>query len=182
MTRERERILIELRDEFDRWEELLSTVSEEEITTSRLPNGWSIKDLMAHLMAWQQVTAARLKASLRNESPVFPEWLIGAGPESREDPRRFNARIFEIHRELPWPEVHHAWRAGFRRVLTLGERAPEDDGVDTGRHPWRNGQILQGTYDHHHVGHLGSLLTWMDEHRGGAPRYVGRDAGEAEPR
>lgn len=170
MTRKREKILEELGEEFDRWEELLSTLSEEEITTSRLPNGWSIKDLMAHLMAWQQITAARLEASLRNESPVFPGWLAGAGPESGEEPDRFNARIFEIHRERPWSQVYLEWRAGFLRVLNLGERAPEDDLVEAGRHPWSNGQILQGTYDHHHVGHLGTLLTWMDEYHGDALR------------
>lgn len=170
MTTKREETLEELRDEFKRWEVLLANLSEEEITTSRLPNDWSIKDLMAHLMAWQQVTTARLEAARRDESPVLPKWLAGAGPESEEEPHRFNARIFEIHRERPWSQVHQEWRAGFLKVLKLGEGVPEDDLLEVGKYAWLNGYpliaVLQGTYEHHHVDHLGSLLTWINEHRG----------------
>lgn len=169
MTSKREEILEDLSGEFKRWEDLLSTLSEEEITTSRLPNGWSIKDLMAHLMAWQQVTTARLEAAQRNEYPTYPEWLAGASPDSEEELHRFNARIFELHRERPWTEVHQAWRAGFLKVLKLGEEVPEDDLVEAGKYPWLKGYpliaVLQGTYEHHHLDHLGSLLRWIHDHR-----------------
>lgn len=170
MTNKREEILEKLREEFTRWKELLSNLSEEEITTSRLPNGWSIKDLMAHLMAWQQVTTARLEAAQLNESPVLPEWLAGASPESEDELHQFNARIFETHRERSWSQVHQEWRVGFLKVLKLGEEIPEDDLVSAGRYPWLNGYplitVLQGTYEHHHVDHLGALLTWINEYRG----------------
>lgn len=170
MRSRREEVLGKLREEFERWEERLSRLSEEEITTSRLPNGWSIKDLMAHLMAWQQVTTARLEAARRDASPAYPEWLAGASPESEEEIHRFNARILEMHRESPWSQVHRAWRAGFLGVLELGADLPEDDLLEAGRYPWLDGHpliaVLQGTYRHHHDDHLGALRTWMDEHRG----------------
>jgi len=165
MTSKREEVLEELSGEFKRWEDLLSPLNEEEITTSRLPNGWSIKDLMAHLMAWQQVTTARLDAAQRNESPMYPEWLAGSSPESEDEIHRFNARIFEIHRDRAWSQVHQDWRGGFLAVLKLGQEVPENDLVEAGRYPWLNGHpliaVLQGTYEHHHVDHLGSLLTWL---------------------
>lgn len=170
MTSRRDEILERLREEFERWEELLSTSNEAEITTSRLANGWSIKDLMAHLMAWQQVTTARLEAARRNESPRYPEWLAGASPESEGEIHRFNARIFELHRDRTWAQVHREWRAGFLEVLKLGAELPEDDLVQAGRYPWLDGHpliaVLEGTYEHHRVDHLPSLLTWMDEPRG----------------
>ena len=170
MTSKREEILEKLREEFERWEELLASLSEEEITTSRLPNGWSIKDLMAHLMSWQQVTRARLEAARQGEHPVYPEWLAGASPESEDELHRFNARIYEIHREKSWSEVHREWRDGFIEVLRLGEEVPEDDLVEPGRYSWLDGHpliaVLQGTYEHHHVDHLGSLLTWTGAHPG----------------
>lgn len=170
MTRKREEILTKLNEEFEQWEERLSSLSEEEITTSRLPNGWSIKDLMAHLMAWQQVTTARLEAAQRNTSPVYPEWLAGANPESEEELHQFNARIFEAHQERPWSHVHQEWRTGFLSVVELGQEVPEDDLIEAGRYPWLDGSpliaVLQGTYEHHHVDHLGVLLTWIDGHRG----------------
>ncbi len=170
MKSKRQEILEELEAEFHRWEEQLSRLRIDEITTSRLPNGWSIKDLMAHLMAWQQVTTARLEAARRDESPVLPEWLAGADPESDEELHRFNARIFEFHRERPWPQVHQEWRTGFLKVLNLGKELPEEDLVEKGRYPWLNGYpllaVLEGTYEHHHEDHLGSLLAWINGQRG----------------
>lgn len=44
-------ILAALREELDRWEELLDGMSEEQITARRLPSGLSLKDVIAHLHA-----------------------------------------------------------------------------------------------------------------------------------
>ena len=62
---EKRLILMMLEDEFNRWGELLDNLSEDEITRPRPPSTWSIKDVMAHLMAWQQVSIARLEAAGR---------------------------------------------------------------------------------------------------------------------
>ena len=171
-------ILEKLRDERDRWEGLLSGLDADDIAASRLPNGWSIKDLVAHLMAWQQVTLARLEAARQGASPVLPGWLAGGDPESDDDVHRFNARILEAYRERSWPQVHEAWRDGFSRVLALAEEIPADDLVRPGRYPWLDGgslvTVLHGTFDHHHDDHLGPLLRWTLEHgrraSGGAAR------------
>ena len=139
MTTEREEILTKLKAEFERWEELLANLNEQQITASQLPNGWSIKDLIAHLMAWQEVTLTRLEAAHRNQEPTFPKWLAGQSPESEEELHRFNARIFGIHRARPWSLVHRDWRAGFAKVLELAESIPYRDLTEPRRYPWLNG-------------------------------------------
>ncbi len=53
-----------LREERDRWVALLAQLGEDQIVAPDLPGGWSIKDLVAHLMVWQQLTAARFQAAL----------------------------------------------------------------------------------------------------------------------
>ncbi len=168
---EREKILAKLKEEFDLWEDLLSNLREHQITSSRLPNGWSIKDLMAHLMAWQKVTLARLEAAQRNDEPTFPEWLAGESPESEEQIHQFNARILRTYRAQPWSRVHQDWRAGFVKILKLAQDIPYRDliEIEPGRYPWLKGYpliaVLHGTYEHHHVDHLGSLLAWIDDHQ-----------------
>ena len=156
-----------LNEEFERWKEILASLSEEQATTSRLPNGWSIKDLTAHLMAWQQISVARLEAAQRDEEPVFPGWLAGADPDA-EDVDPINARIDETYRGASWSQVHQAWRDGFIRLLTLAKEISEGDLEDTQKYPWLKGyslfDVLQGTYEHHHEDHLQPLLTWVDEH------------------
>jgi hypothetical protein len=73
----KEHILAALREQFNRWEELLASMSEAQLTTPHLPSHWSTKDEIAHLWAWQQRSIARLEAALSNREPEFPKWLPG---------------------------------------------------------------------------------------------------------
>ena len=50
----KDHILTALREQFNRWEKLLASMSDEQITAPHLPSNWSIKDVIAHLRAWQQ--------------------------------------------------------------------------------------------------------------------------------
>jgi hypothetical protein len=53
-VKDKQQILAALREEFRGWQEVLAGMSEEEITTPHLPAGLSVKDVIAHLRAWQQ--------------------------------------------------------------------------------------------------------------------------------
>jgi hypothetical protein len=77
-----------LREEFQRWEELLASLSEEQITAPQLPADWSIKDVIAHLMAWQQRSIARLEAALLNRAPELPKWPAELDPEPEGQPHQ----------------------------------------------------------------------------------------------
>ena len=83
-------IITALRKEFNRWEDLLAGISEEQITAPHLPSNRSIKDVIAHLRAWQQVSIARLEAALLNREPEFPKWLAGLHPESEDNRDKYN--------------------------------------------------------------------------------------------
>jgi hypothetical protein len=165
---DKKQILTMLAEEFNRWEELLACLSEAQITAPHLPANLSIKDVMAHLRAWQQVSIARLEAAQLNQEPVFPNWLAGLDPESEEDRDQFNARIYETYHQQPWSRVHQAWRDGFLKFLKLGEEIPENDLSDTEKYPGLKGYslfaVLQGSYEHHHDDHLEPLLAWLRQH------------------
>jgi hypothetical protein len=53
----KKQILSLLKDELNRWEEIIASLSEEQITASQLHANFSIKDVIAHLMAWQYYKA-----------------------------------------------------------------------------------------------------------------------------
>ncbi len=159
---DKKQILATLKKEFNLWEELLASMSEEQITTPQLPSNLSIKDVVAHLWAWQQLSIARMEAALHNREPAFSRWPAGLNPDSEDDLDQINAWIYETHREQPWASVHRDWREGFLRFLELGEAIPEKDLLDAGRYPWMEGQplslILLNSYGHHHEEHLEPLL------------------------
>lgn len=162
---DKQHMMARLKGEFNRWEELPAGLSEERITAPHLPANQSIKDVIAHLRAWQQVSIARLEAAVLNREPEFPAWLAGLDPESEDNRDNYNDRIYQAYRDQPWSSVHQVWREGFLRFLELAESISEKDLLDVGRYPWLKEYprfaVLQGSYEHHHVDHLEPLLVWL---------------------
>jgi hypothetical protein len=164
----KQHILTLLREEFNRWEALLASLNEEQITVRQLPANLSIKDVIAHLRAWQQVSIARLEAALLNREPEFPESPAEFDLDTENNVDGINAWIYETYRDRPWSSVYHDWKEGFLRFLELGEVIPETDLLDAGRYPWMRGYSLAasllGSYEHHHDDHLEPLLAWLRQH------------------
>lgn len=164
---DRQSMLTALRKELARWDALLGSLSEAQIVTPPSPGELSVKDVMAHLHAWQQISIARLEAALAGGEPVMPGWLGGKDPESEEDTDDYNATIHAAYREQSWPQVYQTWRDGFLRFLQLAEQLPEDVLFDTARFHWLNGYapfaVLEGSYEHHHADHYEPLLAWSGQ-------------------
>jgi hypothetical protein len=158
-------ILALLRSEFDRWEEVLIGLSEDQITAPNFISDWSIKDTLAHLMAWQTRSITRLEAALANKEPDFPRWPVQPVPDPGDNSNEINAWIYKTYREESWSVVHASWLTGFLRFLELAQAIPEKDLLDPKRYPWMEGQsllaVLQSSYEHHHIDHLEPLLALL---------------------
>lgn len=164
---DKRQLMTALRDEFNRWEELLAGMSEAQITAPHLPTSLSIKDVLAHLMAWQQISIARLEAARLNREPIYPGWPAEFDPDSH-NVDHINAWIYETYRDQPWSSVYPAWQAGFLQFLQWAETIPEHDLLGEGRYPWLHGyalaEVLLGSYEHHHIDHLEPLLAWLHQY------------------
>jgi hypothetical protein len=160
----KDHILAALREQFERWEELLASLSEEQITAPNFELDWSIKDVMAHLWAWQQISIARMEGAAGDKEPEFPGWIVSIGKDWEENADRVNAAAYETNHEKPWSEIHQNWRNGFLQFLVSGHKISERDLLDTGRFTWLKGYslalILIASYDHHqeHFEKLTALL------------------------
>lgn len=162
----KEHILAALREQFESWEGLLSGLNEQEIDTLHFDLDWSIKDVMAHLWAWQQVSIARMESGLLDREAEYPEWILSIGEDWEEDSDRVNALTFENNHEKPWSEIYQNWQSGFLRFLVLGSQVSERDLLDGDRYSWLRGHslalILLASYDHHQE-HLEKLLAWFQK-------------------
>jgi hypothetical protein len=149
----KEHILAALREQLDRWEELLAGLSDEQITAPRFDYNWSIKDIVTHLWAWQQISVARMESAVLNREPEFPKWVAALGRDWEENADQTNACVYETYHETPWSEVYQNWREGFLRLLEVGEPISEKDLLDGDRYSWLKGYslafILVASYDHH---------------------------------
>lgn len=163
----KEHILAALSEQFNRWEELLASLSEEQITTPRFDFEWSIKDVLAHLWAWQQISIARMEAGVKDREPEFPKWIVESVENWEADADHVNALTFETQHTKTWSEIYENWRRGFLRFLELGNEIPERNLLDGDRYPWLKGYslaaILIASYDHHQE-HLEKLTAWLRDH------------------
>jgi hypothetical protein len=75
-------------------------------------SGWTVKDLIAHLAAWDEPTALCFEAHARGSEYVIPDY---AGEEA------FNWGEYEKRRDMPYAEVYATWddaRTRIRNVVT----------------------------------------------------------------
>ncbi len=167
MMNMKDHILTALREQFEGWEELLASLNEEQITAPHFDFDWSIKDIIAHLWAWQQISIARMEGGVHDQEPELPKWIVESIENWEEDSDRVNALTFERNHKKLWSEIHQNWREGFLRFLELGSEIPERDLLDGDRYPWLGGYslafILVASYDHHQE-HLEKLLDWLRQH------------------
>lgn len=77
----KDHILAALREQFDSWEELLASLNEEQLIAPHFDFDWSIKDVVAHLWAWQQISISRMEGGLHDREPEFPKWITALGED-----------------------------------------------------------------------------------------------------
>ncbi len=154
-------LLALLREELDRWEKLLSGLSQDQLVARDLPAGLSVKDVLAHLWAWQGLSVARLEAALDNRDPDYDLGPDGLDPDNEENLERINGWIHETNLDRPWMEVYGNWRRRFLWFLELAEKVPEEALMQPARYAWLKDSplstVLLGSYIHHQEEHFEPL-------------------------
>jgi hypothetical protein len=93
--------------------------------------GWSVKDVLGHLVEWQQMNLDWYAAGLRGEKPAMP----APGFTLRELPR-LNAMIYRKHHRRSLPSVLRDYRSYHDRIVALIQLLPDADLVTVGRFSW----------------------------------------------
>jgi hypothetical protein len=165
----KDELLSLLRDEFARWESLLGSLSHDQLVVRDLPGDLSVKDVLAHLWAWQGLSVARVEAALDNRDPEYDLGPEGLDPDNEENLEAINAWIHETNLDRPWMEVYGNWRRRYLWFLELAEKVPEDALMQPARYPWLKdtplSAVLLGSYLHHQEEHYEPLAALL-KHRG----------------
>lgn len=95
---------------------LYQSVPVNTIEETILPNGWSVKDVIAHLAAWEWRCASLLEQSYTSDA------LLKADP----DVDALNSEIYEERQAWDWEEVEYDFRAAHRALIgAIRELPPE---------------------------------------------------------
>ena len=137
-------LLAHIRSGRAHFESVLAPFSDDQLLAPDLHDGWSIKDLIAHLGFWEQHTALRFGALLRGVEP----------PDEALTLDELNAQVFAQNRYKPLAEVRLEERAAYEQLLALVENAVDDDLFDPQRFAWTEGKpfaewIENNTYGHY---------------------------------
>jgi hypothetical protein len=93
--------------------------------------GWSVKDILGHLIGWQQMNLDWHAAGLRGETPEMP----APGLTWRDIPK-LNDRIYRKHQRRSLQAVLSDYHAFHQKMLDLIEAVPDRDFAAVGRFAW----------------------------------------------
>ena len=125
-------LLREIGVERDRLDALLERLTPRQMTQGGATlAGWSVKDVLGHLVGWQRMNLDWYAAGLRGETLEMP-----APGLTWRDIRTLNDRIYRQHHRRSLEAVLADYRAYHRKMLDLIEAVPDRDFVAVGRFAW----------------------------------------------
>ncbi len=111
---------------------------------------WAVKDVLAHLTAWQDLFMGWHESGLRGETPAMP----ASGYNWGQTPA-LNQAIYTAHCGESLAEARAAFEASHQRVRALVNALSNEDIFERGRFPWTRQNALStylipATSSHYH--------------------------------
>lgn len=142
-------LLATIRDERGRLERKLAGLTPDEMVRPGCMGDWSVKDILAHLVDWEQRLVGWYEAGRRGETPAIP-----APGRTWQDLAALNQAGLERHRGRPLDDVLADFAASHGQVLALIRAMSDAEIFTAGRYAWTGKSSLQhwieaNTADHY---------------------------------
>jgi uncharacterized protein (TIGR03083 family) len=118
----------------------LATLTPEQMVAGGVVSEWSVKDVLAHLIEWEQMVLAWYAAGLRGETPQLP----APGYKWSELPQ-LNQAIYEKHRDRPLEAILAQYAASHAEIVALIQQLSDDELFEARRYSWTRSNTL-GAY------------------------------------
>jgi hypothetical protein len=144
-------------------DQIVAGLDGDDLTTDGVIEGLSIKDILAHIAAWERRAVTAIEHWQRGERFDWPEpgYTLAQTDE-------LNNRDFAANRGLRLEEVLRESRAQYERMLALIASLSEDDLFSTERPGWRGAsasQIIRANADEHYREHIDQIAVWLEGQR-----------------
>ena len=128
----KQQLLSEIKRERTALDDTLAHLTPRQMTQPGVTRGgWSVKDVLAHLVAWQQLNLGWYAAGLRGETPAMP----APGYTLRDLPR-LNQMLYRKHHRRSLSAVTKDYVVYHEKVVALIETLADTDLLTIGRFTW----------------------------------------------
>lgn len=118
--------------EHQKFKKALSSLSKEQILKNKVSGDWNIKDLVAHLAAWNLEAIDEVYRVLKNQAtwPTRYEDEIGTD--------RFNREAVEKRKDKTWGKVLKEWDDSFRTQIELMMKLTKEEWSHQCNQTWKD--------------------------------------------
>ena len=162
--RSKSELLERMRAGREEWDARIAQIPETTLTAPVLGSGWSVKDLIAHVAAYEKWTAAQIRAANEDRTPTDMElYGVEEMPPDAEgwDLDRQNAAIYAQYKDMPLTEVMAFSGAAFGDLVTAIETVSVEDMARPGAQSWAGDaallEIVPGQCYAHYEQHIDQL-------------------------
>ncbi len=121
-------------------EAYIETLSPEQMTIPGIVGAWSAKDVLAHLIEWEQMVLSWHAAGLQGETPELP----APGFKWNQTPA-LNQQIFEKHRDRSLAEILEQFQTSHEEILGIIQGLSNEELFTASQFAWTKKNTL-GTY------------------------------------
>jgi hypothetical protein len=129
---------------------LWANLSETQFLEPNVEEGWSLKDIIAHVISWERWMCASLQTAVSGATPVQPQ--------SDEDVDHMNAAFTTENSTKSLAQVLAEWAENAGKIEAAITAVPEEALLDKDYYAWRNGRplswIVAGNTFGHYQDHI----------------------------
>jgi hypothetical protein len=118
-------------------EDLLTTLTSEQMTQPNLIGEWAVKDVLAHLLEWEGMVMQWYETGKKGKTPAVPSAQYNWGQLPA-----LNQAIFLKHRDMPLKEIQKTFNTSYKKIMKTIESIPEKELFTRKVYPWTNNNLL----------------------------------------
>jgi hypothetical protein len=118
-------------------EKILATLTQEQVVQPDTLGDWSVKDILAHLVEWEQMVIKWYEAGVKGQIPAVPseEFNWAQLPQ-------LNHAIYSKYRDTAAAEIEKKFRTSYKKIMTVIENIPEKELFTRGHYMWTRSNAL----------------------------------------
>jgi len=152
-------LLDQIRAERQRLEEVIAALTSDQMLQPGASGEWTVKDVLAHISAWERRMLSWLGSHLRGASPDLPlPW----------DVERMNAETYAQVKDKPLAEVLEEFHQSYRDALALAESLSEEQLKTIYTNTWPMAPLWFGVAANtnwHYIEHRESIEAWLKQQK-----------------